>query len=80
MRTSVQRWGNSLAVRIPKSFAAQLHLEHDSEVDLTLVNGQLAVIPVLAPAFTLNELLEGITEQNMHSEIDTGNAVGQEAW
>lgn len=80
MRTSVQRWGNSLAIRIPKSFAAELHLDQDSEVDLTLVNGQLAVIPVPAPAFTLNELLEGVTEQNMHHEINTGDAVGQEAW
>lgn len=63
-----------------KSFATELHLDHDSEADLTLVNGQLAVIPVPAPASTLDELLEGVTEQNMHHEVDTGNAVDQEAW
>ncbi len=80
MRTRVQRWGNSLAVRIPKSFAVELHLDHDSEVDLALINGQLAVVPVAIPSFTLDELLNGITESNLHQEIDTGAAVGQEAW
>jgi antitoxin MazE len=80
MRTRVQRWSNSLAVRIPKSFAAELQLDHDSEVDLALVNGQLAVVPVLAPSFTLDELLQGITKTNLHEEIDTGSALGQEGW
>lgn len=80
MRTRVQRWGNSLAVRIPKSFATELQLDHDSEVDLTLLNGQLAVMPVTKPTFTLHELLDGITEANRHQEIDTGAASGQEVW
>jgi antitoxin MazE len=78
MRTSIQYLSDSLAVRIPKPFAAELHLDHGSEVDLTLVNGQLVIMP--APAVTLNELLEGVTVQNIHHEIDTGDAVGQEAW
>ena len=80
MRTRVQRWGNNLVVRIPKSFAAELHLDHDSEVDLTLVDGKIVVVPVPISALTLGELLEGVTEQNVHHEIDTANAVGQEAW
>jgi antitoxin MazE len=80
MRTRVQRWGNSLAVRIPKSFAAELQLDHDSEVDLTLLDGQLALVPVTKPIFTLNELLDGITEANIHQETDTGAAAGQEVW
>ncbi len=80
MRTRVQRWGNSLAVRIPKSFAAELQIDHDSEVDLTLLDGQLAVMPVTKPTFTLNELLDGITEANLHQEIGTGAATGQEVW
>ena len=80
MRTRVQRWGNSLAVRIPKSFAAELQLDHDSEVDLTLLDGQLAVMPVTKPTFTLDELLDGITAANLHQEIATGAATGQEVW
>ena len=80
MRTRVQRWGNSLAVRIPKSFAAELQLDHDPEVDLTLVDGKLALMPVQSPVFTLDELLEGVTESNLHQEVDTGAGVGQEVW
>jgi antitoxin MazE len=78
MRTRLQHWGNSLAVRIPKSFAAELHLDHGSEVDLTLANGQLIIVPV--QAFTVNQLLEGVNDQMLHHEVDTGEAVGQEAW
>jgi len=80
MRTRVQRWGNSLAVRIPKSFAVELELDHDSEVDLALVNGQLTVMPVAVPSFSLDELLQQITDSNLHQEVDTGASVGQEAW
>ncbi len=80
MRTHVQRWGNSLAVRIPKSFAAELQLDHDSEVDLALVDGQLAIVPVIPATYTLDELLEGVTEATLHGEVDTGAAVGQEVW
>lgn len=80
MRTRVQRWGNSLAVRIPKSFAAELQLEDDAEVNLTLIDGQLTIIPVTPPTFTLAELLEGITAANLHQALDTGAAIGQEVW
>ena len=80
MRTRVQRWGNSLAVRIPRSFAAELQLDNDSEVDLTLIDGKLALTPVSVPRFTLDELLAGINETNMHQEVDTGSASGKEEW
>lgn len=80
MRTRVQRWGNSLAVRIPKSFAAELQLDNNSEVDLSLVNGQLTVLPVATPLWTLDTLLAGITEANVHQDVSTGSAVGQEVW
>ncbi len=80
MRTRVQRWGNSLAVRIPKSFAAELQLDHDSEVDLTLVDGKLAVMPVQSPVFTLEQLLNDVTAGNLHQEVETGARVGQEVW
>ena len=80
MRTRVQRWGNSLAVRIPKSFAAELRLDHDSEVDLALVNGQLAVVPLPPQVYTLDALLAGITEATLHDEAETGAPRGEEVW
>ena len=80
MKTRIQKWGNSLALRIPKSFAAESHLEQGMLVDVSLLDGKLLVTPLRPPTVTLEELLEGITPQNLHYEVDTGPAVGHEAW
>lgn len=79
MKTKVQKWGNSLALRIPKSFAAETSLEPDTEVDLSLVEGRLVITPVGAD-YSLEQLLEGVTEENIHAELNTGPSVGNEAW
>ena len=80
MKTRIQKWGNSLALRIPKSFAAESHLEQGMLVDVSLLDGKLLVTPLRPPAVTLEDLLAGITPQNLHHEVDTGPAVGHEAW
>ncbi len=80
MRTRVRKWGNSLALRIPRSFAAEARLEQDMPVEISLVEGNLVVTPVVDPAFTLEQLLAGVTEENLHREVDTGAPVGDEAW
>jgi antitoxin MazE len=80
MKTRIQKWGNSLALRIPKSFAAETHLEHGTLVEVSLLDGQLVVTPLRQPAVTLDELLKHVTPQNVHHEIDMGPAVGNEAW
>ena len=80
MRTKVQRWGNSLAVRIPKAFAEDMGLEEDTPVEIGVVEGDLVVSPPPARAFTLARLLAGVTEDNRHHEVETGPAVGGEVW
>ncbi len=81
MLTKVQKWGNSLALRIPKAFAIDAQLAHDSLVEISLVKGRIIVTPVAsAPSWTLEELLAGITQDNLHAEVDTGFAVGNEIW
>ncbi len=80
MRTRVQKWGNSLALRIPKPFAAEIGLRRNSPVEVSLVNGQLVIVPVVEPALTLECLLAQVTEDNLHGEIETGPAVGKEVW
>jgi antitoxin MazE len=80
METKVQKWGNSLAVRIPKAIADQLQIEPNSAVELVLSKGKLVIIPVQAPVYTLEELLEGMTAEMLHSEVDTGTALGAEEW
>lgn len=81
MKTKIQKWGNSLAVRIPKSFAVQTKLEQDSIVDLSLVNGEIVVKPHQEkPKYTLDELLANVSEDNIHPETDWGKPVGKEVW
>jgi antitoxin MazE len=80
MKTRVQKWGNSLALRIPKSFAAEAGLHANGAVELSLVEGVLVVQPVAALAPTLDELLRGITEENIPGEWQTGPPAGKEVW
>jgi len=80
MLTKVQKWGNSLALRIPKAFALDAQLENDSFVEINIIEGQIVITPVVAPSWTLEELLAGINKNNLHNEVDTGFAMGNEVW
>lgn len=80
MLTKIQKWGNSLALRIPKAFALDAQLENDSFVEISLVEGQIIITPVAAPSWTLEELLAGINKNNLHNEVETGFAMGNEVW
>jgi antitoxin MazE len=80
METRIQKWGNSLALRIPQAFAADVGLLQDSPVELTLEEGRLVITPVRAGRFTLEDLLAGITPDNLHAEISTGAPMGKEVW
>jgi len=80
MRTKVQKWGNSLAIRIPKLFAQDIRLRNDDSVELLLKKGKLIISPIIDEEYTLEELLSGITADNVHSGIDMGKPVGKEIW
>ena len=80
MRVRVQKWGNSLALRIPKSFATETSLGSGAEVDLSLEDGRLVITPLVAPQYSLADLLAQISPENRHTEVDTGSSVGREAW
>lgn len=80
MLTKVQKWGNSLALRIPKAFAIDAKLANDSFVEISIVDGQIIITQVVAPSWTLEELLAGINKKNIHHEVDTGLAIGNEVW
>ena len=80
MKIQVQKWGNSLALRIPKSFAVESNIGQGSTVEVSLENGKIIVFPIAEPEFSLDEMLTQITAENLHGEVDTGRSVGQEAW
>jgi len=76
----VQKWGNSLAVRIPKPFAMEAGLDVNSVVVVSLEKGAVIIKPLPRSKQTLKQLLSKITEDNLHDEIETGPAVGNEVW
>jgi len=80
MRTNIQKWGNSLALRIPKPLAEQAHITQGSLVEIKIVDDVLHVEPIVPQDYTLEALLEAITEENLHQEVDTGHAQGKELW
>ena len=80
MQTRIQKWGNSLGLRIPKSFAAEAQVEAGSTVDISVDDGQLIVTPVRRRKYVLRDLLRAVNSNNLHHEVDTGEAVGREAW
>jgi antitoxin MazE len=80
METRIQRWGNSLAIRIPKSFAIEVGLNEKGTVNLTVIGQTLVLTPLTPRESTLDELLAGVTPENIHGEVSTGASVGNEAW
>lgn len=80
MITRIQKWGNSLALRIPKSFAVEAGLKQNASVQIILQDGKLVVLPLPEKPNSLDDLLAEVTEQNLHHEFNTGSAVGNEAW
>lgn len=80
MKARVQKWGNSLALRIPKSVADEARLRENTPVDISLVEGKLVIKAAPGDAPTLAEMLERVTEENLHGEWNTGPASGKEIW
>jgi len=80
MQSRIQKWGNSLALRIPKSFAREIGLDRDVPVNVSLEDGKLIVARITEPPLTLERLLEQVTEDNIHREVGTGPVIGEEAW
>jgi antitoxin MazE len=80
MQTKIQRWGNGLGLRIPRTFAAEAQVEAGATVDLSIENGRLLVRPLRMRRHALSALLRTVSRRNLHREASTGRAVGREAW
>jgi antitoxin MazE len=79
MKTQVGKWGNSLAVRIPRAVARAAKLEDGALVELSVDEGRLVVTPV-GLSYSLSELVGGIRPENRHDETDWGKPLGNELW
>jgi len=80
MKTTIQRWGNSLAVRIPKTVALETTLGEGDEVDLRADEERIIVERPQRRSYRLGDLLAGVTKANRQTETDCGQPVGRESW
>ncbi len=79
MRGTVRKWGNSAAVRLPASVMEAARLELDAAVEVREEDGRIVIEPVRPLETSLSDLLDEITDANLHGEIDYGGSIGNEA-
>jgi antitoxin MazE len=79
MKATIQKWGNSLAVRIPKSITKDSGVSEGSNIEISIENGNIILSP-REKEYSLKVLLNNITLENIHSEISTGDQTGGEIW
>ena len=78
---ALKKWGNSLAVRIPAPLARQLNLTENTLVECAIVDGSLVISPVTEPRpYSLDQLLDRVTPENIHDETYMGAPAGKEIW
>lgn len=77
MQTVVQKWGNSLGLRIPSLWAKDNNVRSGSKIEVIVEKGKITILPQKK---SLDDMLAMVTPENIHSEVSTGNVVGKEEW
>jgi antitoxin MazE len=81
MFAKVQKWGNSLALRLPKALAEEANVQHGSAVEITIRGNKIMIEAVREKKrYDLDELLAGVRPENLHGETGFGSPVGKEVW
>ena len=78
MQVRVQKWGSSLAVRIPKPLAEDANVKEGTVLNLAVSEGKVVATPVEGKKLSLKQLLAKVTRKNLHAEVDFGPSVGRE--
>jgi antitoxin MazE len=84
MKVEFLKWGNSLALRVPKAFAQEIGASVGKAANMEVRDGKL-VVAIAKPKrrqrrYTLEQLVAGIRPENCHRELEWGSAVGNEVW
>ena len=80
MITRIQKWGNSLGLRIPRALAEDADVREGSSVDISVRRGSLVIRPVKRQEYRLEDLLAEVKLSNLHEEVDVSGPVGGEVW
>ncbi|ECC1675605.1 AbrB/MazE/SpoVT family DNA-binding domain-containing protein [Salmonella enterica] len=74
----IKKWGNSPSVRLPSAIVRAASLNIDDVVELSVDDGKITIMPVKTKEFSLETLMAGVTEDNIHAEVSFGSPVGKE--
>lgn len=77
--STVAKWGNSLAIRIPKNIAKKIDLKEGTVISINVTDSNIVITPK-KPKYTLEELLAGASTEDFDGEYDWGEPVGEEIW
>ena len=77
--STVAKWGNSLAIRIPKNIADKINLQEGSSISIDVNDNNIVITPE-KPKYTLEELLADARSEDFDGEYDWGEPVGDEIW
>jgi antitoxin MazE len=80
MRTKAQKWGNSLAVRLPRPVALQAGIRPNDTLDVEVRHGRVLLTRSEHQDYRLGDLLRRVTKENLHEETDWGQRMGREVW
>ncbi|MBA3961049.1 MAG: AbrB/MazE/SpoVT family DNA-binding domain-containing protein [Chthoniobacterales bacterium] len=80
MTTVLQKWGNSLALRIPRAYAEEMSVGEGQPVDVRVTRGRLVIAPITSKTYQLADLVVRITKKNRHAETEIDQPTGREAW
>ncbi len=78
--THVRKWGNSYGIRISRETMERMGIAPDTRIEMVEESGSIRLTLLKSPQYSLSELLEKVTPENVHKEIGTGEAIGNEAW
>jgi len=80
MKTAIKKWGNSYAIRLPKSIVEEMGVGLDTELDITSKNRTIVLTAAETPRYTFEEMMASITDETMPEPFDWGPSVGKEIW
>lgn len=80
MTTTIQKWGNSLGVRIPKEIAKETCLREGSVISFSVDGDAITLTHAKKPTYSLEELLKSFDKKTQHEIVDWGDPVGSEVW
>lgn len=78
MRVTIKKWGNSASVRIPTGIMQTTHLQLDAAVDIREEGGRIIIEPIRPNPYDIDQLVDSITSENLHAEVNFGTPVGKE--